>query len=63
MDQERKLIKLKVVPRQKLLMKSLEEEEENKKKNSKKNNANADQSRFQMKEEEGEPPIEDNEPF
>ncbi|CAK78021.1 unnamed protein product (macronuclear) [Paramecium tetraurelia] len=62
-DQERKLIKLKVVPRQKLLMKSLEEEEENKKKNSKKNNANADQSRFQMKEEEGEPPIEDNEPF
>lgn len=44
-------------------MKSLEEEEENKKKNSKKNNANADQSRFQMKEEEGEPPIEDNEPF
>ncbi|CAD8066100.1 unnamed protein product [Paramecium primaurelia] len=62
-DQERKLIKLKVVPRQKLLMKSIEEEEENKKKNSKKNNSNADQSRFQMKEEEGEPPIEDNEPF
>ncbi|CAD8073808.1 unnamed protein product [Paramecium primaurelia] len=62
-DQERKLIKLKVVPRQKLLMKSLEEDEENKKKNSKKNNSNADQSRFQMKEEEGEPPIEDNEPF
>ncbi|CAD8159339.1 unnamed protein product [Paramecium pentaurelia] len=62
-DQERKLIKLKVVPRQKLLMKSIEEDEENKKKNSKKNNSNADQSRFQMKEEEGEPPIEDNEPF